>query len=160
MIWSRILWFLQKHIVGQPDFLCLPYVGESSIRFFHLYFSEEWVNWSQTGHVEVVVWKYRHHPTGLSWASKNVYYWFFEILIFINPICAMGSIIDVFHNFWKFGSNLVLFARFFKNELKNQIFWMFTYYIFLETWGWPLFRYTKIFGIRGHLRLLEVVKGH
>ena len=46
-----------------------------------------------------------------------------------------------------------------ENGFENWIFWLFSNAMFLESWGQPLFRSTKIFQIRGRLRSWEVVKG-
>ena len=46
-----------------------------------------------------------------------------------------------------------------ENGFENWIFWLFSYAMFLESWGCQFLRSTNIFQIRGRLRSWEVAKG-
>ena len=70
-------------------------------------------------------------------------------------VCALR----ICHCFWAWGSfqpvELVL-----ENGLEKWIFWLFSTYMFLESWDQACNESVGIFKIRGHLRPWEVIKGH
>ena len=78
-------------------------------------------------------------------------------------IYIIGKLIScalrICHCFWAWGSFQPV-ELVHENGLEKWIFWLFSTYMFLESWDQACNESVGIFKIRGHLRPWEVIKGH